>query len=156
MCAASGIYGITPDEQDGLYGISEAQDLLVRIDADTAHTEAVGPLGVDFQTHGATLSASEQSIYAIRGVANELYEVDVSDGSAQLLSSITGADFEGVGIERHPDTDQVFGCTDGDVLYEVDVNSGQATSVGSMGAGAKCTNLGAPWETGPTVCVPAG
>ncbi len=148
------IPGITADYALGLYGIETTNDLLLALDPNTAVGTQVGPLGADFTTSGATwsdqLDAGYGGLYGINGATNQLYTIDRDTGAATVAANITGVVFASVGIELHPATGVIYGCTTDAVLYWVDSTTGVASAVGNgMGHVASCNNLAAPWKPVP-------
>jgi len=146
------IYGIAPDEGEQLLGISAQAGALVRIDGLTAKTTEIGPLGGSWGTHGATWSEAEGLVYAINGATNSLYRVDSKTGVATLVGALS-APFSTVGVEIHPATSRLYGCTAGGKFYEIDKATAKATAIGTIEGVSGCTNLGAPWG-GTGVCLP--
>lgn len=145
----NGINGIAPDEGNGLFGFSSQANALVRIDPDTAAVTEVGKVGFVFNTHGAAWSEQDQTLYFL--TKSTLYTVDTQTGVATEIGPL-GVDFSTVGVEEHPATGELYGCTGTGNLYHIDKVTAQATLIGSLGLGS-CTNLGAPW-TSSQVCLP--
>jgi hypothetical protein len=141
--AYSGIYGITADKSDNLFGVATVQDWLVSISTDNGTGTGLGALGYDFTTSGGTWSDADDTLYAINGGTNGLYTVDPILGTATLLSTLD-YNFGTVGIELHPGNDVIYACSSAGHLLSVDPN-GQVTDIGDMGQGGSCTNLAAPW-----------
>jgi hypothetical protein len=144
------IYGIAPDEGNELFGFSAQADALVRIDTQTAQTTEVGKVGFAFAKHGAAWSEQDQILYFVTD--STLYRVDIQTGLATEIGPL-GVDFGDVGVEQHPATARLYGCTGDGNLYEIDKGTGAATLIGPLGTGSDCTNLGAPW-TETEVCLP--
>lgn len=141
--AYSGIYGITADKSDNLFGVATVQDWLVSISTDTGVGTGLGALGYDFTTSGGTWSDADATLFAINGGTDGLYTVDPILGTATLLSTLD-YDFGTVGIELHPGNGVIYACSSAGHLLSVDPN-GQVTDIGDMGQGGSCTNLAAPW-----------
>lgn len=141
--AYSGMYGITADQADNLFGIATVQDWLVSISTDNGVGTGLGSLGLDFTTSGGTWSDADDTLFAINGGTNGLYTVDPILGTATLLSSLN-YEFGTVGIELHPGNGVIYACSSAGHLLSVDPN-GQVTNIGDMGQGGSCTNLAAPW-----------
>lgn len=147
------IYGITPDEGNGLFGVSANSSNLVRINPDTGETTVVGPLGIgSFNQHGASWSAVDGVIYFVNDADDGVYTIDPATGAATFLVTLSSS-ISTVGAEIHPDTNALFVCGTADgVLGEVDKATGVITPRPS--GPSVCTNLGAPWADGGSVCVP--
>ena len=143
----SGIYGITSDEGDNLYGVATVQDWLVAISTDDGHGHGVGPLGYDFTTAGATWSDVNETLFAINGGTDGLYTIEPTTGVSTLLSALD-YDFGTVGIELHPANGVIYACSSDAHLLSVDLD-GKVTDIGDMGQGGSCTNLAAPWMPVP-------
>lgn len=141
--AYSGIYGITADKADNLFGVATVQDWLVSISTDSGVGTGIGALGYNFTTSGGTWSDADGTLYAINGGTDGLYTVDPILGTATLLSTLN-YDFGTVGIELHPANGVIYACSTAGHLLAVDPN-GQVTDIGDMGQGGSCTNLAAPW-----------
>ncbi|MEC9071395.1 MAG: hypothetical protein VX938_03410 [Myxococcota bacterium] len=139
----SGIYGITSDEGDNLYGVATVQDWLVAISTNNGNGHGVGPLGYDFTTAGATWSDLNETLFAINGGTDGLYTIEPTTGVSTLLSSLD-YDFGTVGIELHPANGVIYACSSDAHLLSVDLD-GKVTDIGDMGQGGSCTNLAAPW-----------
>ena len=139
----SGIYGITADKSDNLFGVATVQDWLVSISTESGQGTGLGPLGFDFTTSGGTWSDADGTLYAISGGDDGLYTVDPVLGTATLLSTLN-YDFGTVGIELHPANGVIYACSSAGHLLSVDPN-GQVTDIGDMNQGGSCTNLAAPW-----------
>lgn len=151
----SGIHGLAPDEANGLFGVSNVADALVRIDPDDAQTQFVGNLGTNFDKHGVTWSEATQKLLAINQPTNSLYEIDPANGWAAWKTELE-VTFGPVGIEMHPEDGEVYACSGDLILYRVNQQNGDMTAMGGpVGEGiAGCTNLGAPWQEGGDVCLP--
>lgn len=149
------VFGIAPDESDGLFGVSATSGSLLRIDTDTAEVAVVGSLGLsEISNHGLTWSEVEQQLYFINGFDDTLHTIDHDTGLATPVGPLS-TPIGSVGIEIHPDTDVLYACgLEDDVIHEIEKTTGQTTPL--MEGPQPCRNLGAPWATGAIVCVPAG
>ena len=145
--AYSGVYGITADKSDNLFGVATVQDWLISISTESGQGGGLGALGYDFTTSGATWSDADGTLYAINGGTDGLYTVDPLLGNATLLSTLN-YDFGTVGIELHPTDGVIYACSSSGHLLSVDPN-GQVTDIGDMNQGGSCTNLAAPWLAVP-------
>lgn len=148
----SGVFGISPDEGDDLFGIDSTLDVLIRIDAQTGQGTEVGPLGNDWFTLGGTWNEVEQQVLGLSGNDDGLYELDQMSGMASLLQTLP-LDFFTVGVEFHPLTERIYACTNDSHLYRLE-NDGSLTDLGDMGFDT-CINLGAPWSEGIPLPPPA-
>jgi hypothetical protein len=141
--AYSGVYGITADKMDNLFGVATTQDWLISVSTASGQGTGVGALGFDFTTSGGTWSDLDQTIFAINGGDDGLYAVDPTLGTATLLGALD-YDFGTVGIELHPANGVIYACSTEAHLLAVDL-SGQVHDIGDMNQGGSCTNLAAPW-----------
>lgn len=140
----SGVYGISPDEGNDLYGLSAVTNSLIHIDAMTVAASTIGPLGATWGNLGGTWNEAEQQILGINGETDSLYEVDGTTGTATLVQSLP-LDYSFVGMEYHPLNGQIYSCTADSHLYRLE-DDGSLTDLGHMGTEGSCTNLGAPWS----------
>lgn len=140
----TGINGITANGLEilRLYGISIASDVLLDVDTMTAMSTVVGNgLGIDIGFSGSTWSSDIVGLYAINANDDKLYQVDIVSGLASEIVDLD-VNFGTVGIEWHPETGELYACTDGH-LYAVDTEDGTTMEIGNMGH--SCNNLAAPW-----------
>jgi hypothetical protein len=144
------IYGIAPDDGDELFGVSGEAEALVRIDTQTAQTTVVAQFEFDVVNNGATWSEMDQALFLL--TAGRLYTVDIHSGVATEVG-LLDVEFTTVGLEEHPATGLLYGCTEGGLLYEIDKATAQTTLVGTIEDSTGCTNLGAPWSDSD-VCLP--
>jgi hypothetical protein len=141
--AYSGVYGITADKNDNLFGVATTQDWLISVSTASGQGTGVGALGFDFTTSGGTWSDLDQTVFAISGGDDGLYSVDPTLGTATLLGTLD-YDFGTVGIELHPANGVIYACSSEAHLLAVDL-SGQVHDIGDMNQTGSCTNLAAPW-----------
>ena len=135
--------GITSAADNGLFGVGSLNDNVQTIAPDSGQTGAVGSLGVNFQSSGATWSEQEQLLYAINAGNDALYSVDTQTGTATLLVDLD-RNFLSVGITEHPGTGVLYACDSDGMLYSVDPSDGATAQIGSI-TGSSCNNLAAPW-----------
>ncbi|MEM6994873.1 MAG: hypothetical protein AAF721_30445 [Myxococcota bacterium] len=149
------IYGIAPDEGDGLFGISAAARALVRIDTETAEPTIVGELGLEVVTsHGLAWSEASGQLLMVESGTDALYDVDPQTGLATLIA-VLSTPTNAVGLEIHPDTDELFLCGPPDgKIHLVDRETAITTPL--VDGPPSCKNLGAPWASGGMICVPEG
>jgi len=140
----TGVYGITADPGDSLFGVATTQDTAINIEVSLGMATTLGPLGVNFTTSGATWSQDDKKIYAINGGDDNLYTIDLKTGVATVITKLN-YNFGSVGIEVHPANNKIYACSTGGDLLEVDPTSGDVTVIGSMEQSGSCTNLAAPW-----------
>ena len=140
--AHSIINGITPDEGDGLYGLSAASGSLVAIDPDTGAVTPLGSLDIPLTgSHGATWIESEQQLYMVDGGTDTLYRVDPETVATTVVTAIDH-DFEWVGFEYHPHNETLYGCS-----YDAQIISIALDGSTEVFAELElpCNNLAAPW-----------
>ena len=142
--------GITADQALGLYGIEVNQDNFVDVNTDNGVATIVGPLNVNFGTGGLTWSDVEQAPYAINGSVDILYKIDTQSGNAEAIADLS-YDFGTVGIELHPANEMIYACSNADMLFSIDPDTGVVTPIGPIGLTGACDNLAAPWK--PVACL---
>ena len=114
----------------------------------------MGQLGFSATTVGAGFSELDAAVYLVDGSTDHLFRVDTGTGGATLIAALA-IDLTGVGFEIHPSDGKMYVCgAAGDKLYELDPTDGSVQERPNGPEG--CTNLGAPWTDGGSVCVPAG
>jgi len=144
--AVTGINGISPDEDYGLFGVDSTTDYVYRIDPETAAVEAVGYAGFNIGFGGASWVETEQQMLAVDANTDTLYRVDTNTGlytDGLPLSETLGL----VGFEHHPHGGQLYACTNANGgtargLYEVELD-GTMTFIGDTMI--SCNDLAAPW-----------
>lgn len=149
----SGVNGITADPGDSLFGIAADQDMAIGIDPIVGKATALGPLGENFTTTGATWSQKDQTLYAINGLTDSLYSINIVTGEATKIVDLD-YNFGTVGIEVHPTTNIIYACSSNGDLLSVDPTTGHVTVIGPMGQGTSCTNLAAPWLEVACIALP--
>ena len=149
----TGVFGITADPGDALFGVATTQDVAISIDVVMGEATQLGELGVNFTTSGATYSQEDKKIYAINGGDDELYSINMKTGEASQIASLN-YDFGSVGIEVHPANNKLYACSSKAELLEVDPTTGTVTVVGPMNQSGSCTNLAAPWFDVPCISLP--
>jgi hypothetical protein len=149
----TGVYGITADPGDSLFGVATTQDTAINIEVSLGMATTLGPLGVNFTTSGATWSQDDKKIYAINGGDDNLYTIDLKTGVATMLTKLN-YNFGSVGIEVHPANNKIYACSTSGDLLEVNPASGDVTVIGSMEQSGSCTNLAAPWLEVDCIDVP--
>ena len=152
----SGVNGITPNQDMGIFGLSSVTDQLGNIDAGTAVVNVIGDLGTNFGVSGLTWSHKDQKLYSISSTGSaSLYTIDHITGVASNAIPLS-ISFSTVGIEIHPVDNKIYACSGALPLLEVDRVTGEITYIGSfgtqVGGGTFCNNLGAPWQG---ACLPA-
>ena len=135
----SSVNGILAGEDNALYGISGTLNQLIRIDVETGQATPLGKLGQKWGTHGASWSDARQGILGINGSTNSLYQIDKSTGAATEVAAIQGVKFKSVGMEIHPQDDQLYACTSDSTLYRIAFD-GTASTVGNA------SSCGALWS----------
>ena len=124
--AVSTLYGSLEESSNGVLSSS-----LVVIDTTSGAVSRVGAFGaiildMAYDIHTDTL-------YGVGG-GDGLYSIDRSTGAASLIDSLSGVNFIwGLAYDSH--SQRLFAADTGfdDNLYEVNVNTGVATIVGSLG-----------------------
>ena len=111
--------GITADNGNDLYGVSRDEDVLLSIDTSTGVGNSIGDFGVDFDYTGATWSDVLGGVYSINAADNALYTIDVNTGTATFVVTITGVDFDLVGMELNPYDGVIYACTNDSILYSI-------------------------------------
>ncbi len=144
--------GITANgmKVEALYGLSTEDDVLLDIDVNTAISEIIGPLGVNFRFAGTTWSDEHGGLYAINNLTDQLYDLNILTGEATPIAQLN-VNFATVGIEYHHYEQALYGCTNmaGGKLYRINTTNGRSTLVTNLNYG--CNNLAAPWF--PVPCV---
>ncbi len=149
----TGVFGITADPGDSLFGVATTQDIAISIEVVFGMATTLGPLGVNFTTSGATYSQDDKKIYAINGNDDSLYTINMKTGAATKIADLN-YNFGSVGIEVHPSNNKLYACSSSADLLEVDPTTGNVTVIGSMGQSGGCTNLAAPWFDVPCIALP--
>jgi len=149
----TGVFGITADPGDSLFGVATTQDTAISIEVVFGMATTLGSLGVNFTTSGATYSQQDKKIYAINGNDNTLYTINMKTGAATKIADLN-YNFGSVGIEVHPANNKLYACSSSADLLEVDPATGNVTVIGSMGQSGGCTNLAAPWFDVPCIALP--
>ena len=144
--SVSGVNGISPDEDYGLYAVDSTSDRLYRVDVDTGVFTEVGPTGFNIGFGGATWVEDDQMLMAVEAGTNSLYEVNTMTGMYTLVAALSET-LGLVGFEHHPDNGALYICTSNNQstvrgLYEV-TTDGTMTFIGDMGF--NCNDLAAPW-----------
>lgn len=139
------VNGITASHGFDLFGIASAGNQLISISSQTAATTAVGVLGANFTTGGATWSDDVDALYAINGGDDSLYTID-PDTAATLDVISLDHDFGTVGMERHPLNGVLYACSTAGDLLDVDPDTGAVEVIGALGWEGACTNLAAPFQ----------
>lgn len=67
-----------------------------------------------------------------------------SAGLAEIIGPL-GVDSGGVGVEFNPSTGELFSVRESIHLMKINMHTGAAVNVGTLGDGANTTNLAAPW-----------
>ncbi|MEM7157025.1 MAG: hypothetical protein AAF799_29505 [Myxococcota bacterium] len=142
----SGVNGISPDEDYGLYAVDSTTDRLYRVDVDTGVFTEMGPAGFNIGNGGATWVEADQMLMAVEAGTNSMYEVNTTTGTYSLVTALSET-LGLVGFEHHPDNGALYICTNNNQstvrgLYEVTMD-GTMTFIGDLGY--TCNDLAAPW-----------
>ncbi|MEW6599464.1 MAG: hypothetical protein AB1499_00695 [Nitrospirota bacterium] len=79
--------------------------------------------------------------------------VKVDPGIAEIIDEL-GIRYNGIGSEFDPGTGKLYAVRDNNVLYSININTGEETEIGILGNGVSTVNLAHPWPQTPVVPEP--
>ena len=148
------VNGITSNEDQLMFGTSNAQDAMIQIDPMTAMSMQIQDLG-EWGSGGLTWSEPQENVlYAINSADDRLYTFDGDDASP-LGDIPLSQTFGSVGMELHPTLGVIYACgvnNDPSSLHSINIETGDVEFVATTDLDANCSNLAAPF--GPVDCVP--
>ncbi len=99
---------------------------------------------IDLQTSDTTIIDPTSFIFRSYRFETKWNSVEIYPGVAQIIGEL-GVDYCGVGAEFNPVTDELFTVRKSNILMKVNLDTGEATDIGTLGYGALTLNLASPW-----------
>ncbi len=139
------VNGLAFDGYGNLYGLHGNTDELLSIDPGTGDISVIGNLGIDIKHNGLAIDFETNQLYGISGKGTDadfLFRIDKNSGLAEIIGPL-GVNTGSVGAEFDPVTGELFTIRGSRNLMKVNINSGEASFVGTIAANT--VNLAAVW-----------
>ena len=128
---AGDLCGISFGSGGTLYALDPTADQLITVGLPNGGSTVIGPLGFNLNSCGLAYDCVNDIMYGVDHASKQLFQVDLSTGTAHSFTSIQISTIERVGLEYVPSTERLL-FSNGVCLYELDPTTGITTSIGQF------------------------